>query len=299
MEIGRWLQQKKCTPTPFQTPKHLCCFFFLLVVLHGVGQVVDAARDRVQGFLDFFAEVRGCFFRAQGQHELVVHERHIRPRRELRHARRDHQQEQVHEEGLVFSQHVVAAAALLFELVVEVSVVALHDSPEIVHVRTAHHVAEVGGEDEVVALALDPKLGLEVAQKVPEVNVEQHAVFFHHDVVAVPVPDPQHVGGHAVRRAAGDEVLGRVFERGGLVVVRQVLPHVFLLEGAVLAAVVGLHPRRGGGLGDPFDEPQLVSRARALVRDHARLPAGFDPQPLHHAQHLPVWVFCHKKSKKT
>jgi len=112
---------------------------------------------------------------------------------------------------------------------------------------------------------------------VPKVNVEQHAVFFHHDVVAVPVANAQHIRGDTIRRAAGTEVLRRVVERCGLVVVGQVLSHVFFLESAVLATVVRLHPRSSGRFGDPFDEPQLVSRACALVWDHARLHAGFDP----------------------
>ena len=65
----------------------------LLVVLHGVGQIVDAAGDRVQGLLDFFAKVCCRILGGQAYHELIVHERHVRPRRKLRHPRRDHQQE--------------------------------------------------------------------------------------------------------------------------------------------------------------------------------------------------------------
>ena len=47
-------------------------------------------------------------------------------------------------------------------------------------------------------LSLHAKLALEIAQKVPKVNVEELAVPGDHDVVGMPIPDPQHIGGHAV-----------------------------------------------------------------------------------------------------
>ena len=56
---------------------------------------------------------------------------------------------------------------------------------------------------------LDPELGLEVAQEVAEVDVEQVTIPGDHDVVAVPVADAEHIRRHAAAGAGPHEVLCR------------------------------------------------------------------------------------------
>lgn len=54
---------------------------------------------------------------------------------------------------------------------------------------------------------LDVAEHLRVAQEPAEIDVEHVAGGLEHDVVVVPVADPQHVGGHAAAGAGVDEVL--------------------------------------------------------------------------------------------
>lgn len=64
---------------------------------------------------------------------------------------------------------------------------------------------------------LDVAEHLRVAQEPAEIDVEHVAGGLEHDVVVVPVADPQHVGGHAAAGAGVDEVLhglGGVMEKG-------------------------------------------------------------------------------------
>ena len=50
-------------------------------------------------------------------------------------------------------------------------------------------------------LPLYTKLALEVAKEVAIVNMEQLSILGHHDIVRVAVPDPQHIGSHAIASA--------------------------------------------------------------------------------------------------
>ena len=56
-------------------------------------------------------------------------------------------------------------------------------------------------------LSTHAKLHLEVAQEVAKVHVEELSQVRDHDVVRVPVADPQHKGGHAVSRTGQTERL--------------------------------------------------------------------------------------------
>jgi len=60
---------------------------------------------------------------------------------------------------------------------------------------------------------LDVAEHLRVAQEPAEVDVKHVAGGLEHDVVIVPVADPQHVGGHAAASTGVDEVLHGL--RGG------------------------------------------------------------------------------------
>lgn len=59
-------------------------------------------------------------------------------------------------------------------------------------------VEEVFREYERNSLSVNAKLFLEMTQEVAKINVEDVAVFVHHDVIRIPVTDSQDERGHAI-----------------------------------------------------------------------------------------------------
>ena len=77
-------------------------------------------------------------------------------------------------------------------------------------VNAPHDEGHGRREHEVLALAFDAVLVLKVAQEVSEVDVEEVSVFGHHDVIAVPVAQAQHIGGHTAARTGSHVVVHRL-----------------------------------------------------------------------------------------
>ena len=73
-------------------------------------------------------------------------------------------------------------------------------------------VDEVVGKNERGRIAVDQATRgpLDVAQEVPEIDVEQVSVLLDHDVIVVPVRDAEHVRRHAAPGARAQEVVGRL-----------------------------------------------------------------------------------------
>jgi len=71
----------------------------------------------------------------------------------------------------------------------------------------AQNEVHVARELEGGIFPLDAQFGLDVAQDVPEVNVEEVALNVGHHVVVVPVCDPENLTQHAPHTRGLDEVL--------------------------------------------------------------------------------------------
>lgn len=76
------------------------------------------------------------------------------------------------------------------------------------HVLSAsHHVCHLRRKYKRCPFALHAELGLEIAQDVSEVDVEQVAVLTNHDVAIVSVPDAKNVCCHAITRTGTCEIV--------------------------------------------------------------------------------------------
>ena len=73
-----------------------------------------------------------------------------------------------------------------------------HELIKIVRSLVSKYVGKIGSQYKRCTLTLDAKLGLEVAKKVAKVDVKEMTILGEHDVVVMPIADPEHIGSNAV-----------------------------------------------------------------------------------------------------
>ena len=153
--------------------------------VHGVVELGGARMER-DG--DPVGKVGGgALLRVADEHALAQPVDILGPLK-LGNARREHELEEVDELVRVRTDDVVRPAAQVTEARV------------VVRALLSKHIRKVGREHEGGALTPDAKLGLEVAQKVAKVDVEEVACACEHDVVIMPVADAHDIRGNAVAR---------------------------------------------------------------------------------------------------
>ncbi len=129
-----------------------------------------------------------------------------------------------------------------------------------------YNVQEVLREHERHALPDDAELLLVVAEKVAKVNVEDLALAVDHDVVGVPVANPEDEGGDAVARATKGERLDRLVH-----VVLVLLPDPLVqlrrvhLDGGQPGGFL-LNFVNGFGVSDDLNHADMGARREAIKR---------------------------------
>mmetsp|Transcript_33536 Transcript_33536/g.75901 ORF Transcript_33536/g.75901 Transcript_33536/m.75901 type:complete len:259 (-) Transcript_33536:597-1373(-) len=146
------------------------------------------------------------------------------------------------------------------------------------------HVGKVGRHHERRPLALDAKLGLEVSEKVTEIDVEEVAGLRKHDVVVVAIADSHDVGGDAVAGEGHAKRLHRllVLRLGVRVVFAQEEGHGLLAERSGRATRKPLGDVGGGvRVEDNLEEADLVAGRDASVGGETQVKTLALPSALH------------------